>query len=302
MELVGTLGRDKTGQEYKQLMNLAGVGTSAVAFSDKGSPSAQAVCLITPDGQRTMRVSLGAAGDLDERSLKQPEVAALLTTSQLLHVEGYALRRPAAVRAAVTATSSSGGVVSLDLASTDVVHQCFQTLSDILRLNVVDLVFGNESELEALGVAEAKAAGRAVVPDGAAAREAGVDFLLQFVQVVNVTMGGDGSMTIRRDKERFVTPALDVRVVDTTGAGDIYTAGFLWALLHGAPLPICAAQGSAMAAEVIQVVGTTLDDATWRRLREGSYGARRGRAPGAPGGRAWLRGDFRSSRSRERGT
>lgn len=73
-------------------MNLAGVGTSAVALSDKGSPSAQAVCLITPDGQRTMRVSLGAAADTDERVIKQPEAAALLTTSQLLHVEGCATR------------------------------------------------------------------------------------------------------------------------------------------------------------------------------------------------------------------
>lgn len=138
-------------------------------------------------------------------------------------------------------------------------------------MNVVDLVFGNEAELEALGAAESLAAGR-IVPEGAAAREAGVDFLLQFVQVVTVTLGADGSLTVRRDKERFVTPALEVPVEDTTGAGDLFTAGFLWALLHGAPLPICAAQGSAMAAEIVQVVGTTLDDASWRRLREGSYG------------------------------
>ena len=271
VEMVGVVGRDAAATEYKQAMNLAGVGTAALLESAKGTPSAQSVCLVTPDGQRTMRVFLGAASELDEARISASVPAALLSSAQLLHMEGYALRRPGAARAAVLATSSCGGVVSLDLASSEVVAECFGPLSDLLALGVVDLVFGNEAEVQAVGVQEALL-GSKPVPSGPTAREAGISFLLRHVQVVNVTLGAEGSLTVRKDKERFVTPALPVTAVDSTGAGDTYTAGYLWALLHGAPLPICAAQGCAMAAEVVRTLGSNLDDATWRRLREGSYG------------------------------
>lgn len=287
VELVGALGRDAVAQEYKQQMNLAGVGTAALLESEHpGAPSAQALCLVTPDGQRTMRVSLGAASELDEKRVNGLVACALLSSAQLLHVEGYCLRRPGAARASILATSSSGGVVSIDLASTDIVEECYETLHGILKLNAVDLVFGNEEEIEALGIAEAKATGKPI-PDGPGARESGVEFLLQYVQVVNITLGADGSLTVRKDGERFLTPALPVTALDTTGAGDTYTAGFLWALLHGAPLPICAAQGCAMAAEMVKVLGSTLEDASWKKLREGSYGYQPHRpsaAPAAPSG------------------
>jgi sugar/nucleoside kinase (ribokinase family) len=282
-ELIGVLGADATGAAYRATLAAAGVGGSGLAESRAGAASGVALCLVTPDGQRTMRTFLGAAAELSESHATALVPAALLQSAQLLHCEGYALRKPAALCAALRATAAAGGVVSLDLGSAHVVTSCHAQLCDALATGAVDLVFCNEDEAAALGALEGAPPG-AAPPSGRAAADAGVAFLLQHVQVVCLTLGAEGSVTTRKDGDRFATaarpPPGGMGVVDTTGAGDAYAAGFLWALLHGAPLPVCAATGAAAGAEAVASAGGALPPPAVARVR--AFAAAAGAGGGAP--------------------
>jgi sugar/nucleoside kinase (ribokinase family) len=287
-ELIGVLGADATGSAYRKALSDAGVGGSGLSETRAGAPSGVSLCLVTPDGQRTMRTLLGAAGELSESHVTALVPAALLQSAQLLHCEGYALRKAGALLAAVRATSAAGGVVSLDLGSAEVVTACADALRAALATGGIDLVFCNESEAAALGrLAGPSPGGSGDRASGQRAEaDAGVAYLLRSVQVVCLTLGAEGSVVTRRDGDRFATPARAPpggRAIDTTGAGDAYAAGFLWALLHGAPLPVCAATGAAAAAEAVAVRGGALPPGAVSRVRAFAAAAGAGgEAPPAP--------------------
>ena len=182
----------------------------------------------------------------------------------------------------------SVGVVSLDLGSADTVRDTLPALQAQLQAGGVDLVFCNEAEAAALGRAST---GQAATPHAAgsaaarAAADAGVAWLLRHacVQVVCMTLGSAGAVTTRSDGDRFHTPAVPLApsaALDTTGCGDAFAAGFLWALLHGAPLPICAATGAAAGAEAAAQTGAALSPDAVARLR--AVAAAAGAGPAGP--------------------
>ena len=105
-------------------------------------PSATCVCMVTPDGQRTMRTCLGAATFLTAATLP----LAPLERCNLLHCEGYALYKPDMLRAAVGAAKAAGAQVSLDLASFEVIANCCDMLMEVLATGLIDIVFCNEDE------------------------------------------------------------------------------------------------------------------------------------------------------------
>jgi fructokinase len=202
-----------------------------------GTPTARCLILVTPDGQRTMNTYLGACvafgpDDVDE---------ALIADSAVLYLEGYLFDPPAAqaaFRAAAKAARSAGRQVSLSLSDAFCVDRHRAAFLDLLA--DVNILFANEAEICSLF--EANAFDDAVE----AARQA--------VPLAALTRSEAGSL-ILRGGETVQVPAEPTTLVDSTGAGDAYAAGFLTAFTAGRELAACGMLGSLAAAEVISHYG-----------------------------------------------
>jgi len=166
---VGMLGRDEMGRRYRELLAAqnvrpvlleapGGEGGDGGEGRERGlegdvlsslppANSAQCLSLVEQDGQRTMRTYLGASLHMEAADFPEEEA---LAGARLLHVEGYTLYRPELAKAAMKAAKARGALVSLDLASFEVVRNCRAQLLDLLESGVVDLLFANEDEAEEL--------------------------------------------------------------------------------------------------------------------------------------------------------
>ncbi|GAB4817507.1 hypothetical protein N2152v2_004553 [Parachlorella kessleri] len=258
---VGMLGSDAAGAEYRQKMQAQGVDTRCLMEAASGTPTGTCLCLVTPDGQRTMRTCLSASKELSHPSQLPP---ALVAPGGLMHCEGYCLYRPQVAVAAMRAARAAGGKVSLDLASFEVVRGCLGVLMDILREQLVDLLFCNEQEAAALCQEASQECGSTSEQAIAAAQQ----HLLQFAEVVVVSRGAKGCIARRRGGECATAAAAQCQIVDTVGAGDHFSAGFLYAWLQGASLQACAACGCAAGTAAVQVPGAALGEADLDRLRQ----------------------------------
>jgi sugar/nucleoside kinase (ribokinase family) len=221
---------------------------------------------VTPDGQRTMRTCLGAAGEL--KSMTQLE--RVWRPPALLHCEGYVLFKPELARGAMRAARAAGALVSLDLASFETVGACRPALLALLGEGLVDVVFANEEEAAAL--AADPSAPTVGGDDDETARAAAVDaamsLVLRHARVCVVSLGARGAVARSAEGEAGGAAASKVSVVDTIGAGDLFSAGFLYAYLSGgASLSTCCAAGCAAGAEAVQARGSALSEAAWRALR-----------------------------------
>jgi sugar/nucleoside kinase (ribokinase family) len=150
VSFVGMVGADQVGREYRRSIAVHGV-TPLLLESASGAATATCLCLVTPDGQRTMRTALCAALELASpqqlpSQLSSGDGGALA----LLHCEGYCLYRSAVAAAAMRAARARCARVSLDLASFEVVARCWRQLGDLLAERLVDVVFCNEQEAAAL--------------------------------------------------------------------------------------------------------------------------------------------------------
>ena len=289
---VGMIGRDDIGARYRELLRSQKVTPVLlevdVDINDPGATprSAQCLSLVEKGGQRTMRTYLGASlkmgashfdenverlafGDdgPDESNAKsQSDYDAVPghthDRASLLHVEGYTLYRPDLARAAMTAAKRRGALVSLDLASFEVVRNCRSQLVELLNEGLVDLLFCNEDEAAEL-IGETRA------PDAFAREDAGraMEWMLRYVRVATVSLGARGCVSVDVHGGRGVSPGVRCAVVDTTGAGDSFTAAFLWAYLRGGSLQACCACGCAVGTAVVQVLGAELATSRWGELR-----------------------------------
>jgi sugar/nucleoside kinase (ribokinase family) len=202
-------------------------------------PTGRCIIVVTPDAERTMNTYLGASSLLGVDDLDVDAIAA----GKVLYMEGYLYDRPeakAAFRHAAAVAHEAGRMVSLTLSDSFCVDRHRDDFRSLVT-DEVDLLFGNESELIALYETETF--------DEAVAE------LRNHCQLAAITVGPKGSI-ILNGHERLDVPAVPVRrVIDTTGAGDLYAAGFLHGLTTGRPLDECGRLGSLAAAEVISHVG-----------------------------------------------
>ncbi|KXZ43676.1 hypothetical protein GPECTOR_83g288 [Gonium pectorale] len=262
---VGMIARDATGEDYRAKLAAQGVAPLLLE-SDTGAPSAIALCLVTPDGQRTMRTCLGASLELRSAAQLPPAWAA---GCRLLHAEGYCLYRPELAREMMVAARRSGAMVSIDLASFELVRNCKEALLGLLQDGLVDLIFANEEEAITL------ASELSLVPPGAdpeAAVAAAQAYLLSpaggRARVAVTSLGSRGCVARGAGGEEGASPACRVTVVDTIGAGDFFTSGFLTAYLRGASLQQCCAAGCAAGCEAVQATGAELPPEAFERLRK----------------------------------
>jgi sugar/nucleoside kinase (ribokinase family) len=235
---VGKVADDQLGQVFAHDMNAIGVRFD-VAPLKGGLATARSLINVTPDGQRTMSTFLGASNQLTAADVD----AKIIEASKIIYLEGYLFdpsdAREAFAKAAGLARASSR-LIALTLSDSFVVHRYRDLLKGFMD-SEVDILFANEAELTALFETEDF--------------DAAVRALRGRVKIAAVTRAEKGSVTLQGDRIAAVGVSPVEKVVDTTGAGDQYAAGFLYGLSQGRSLDACARLGHLAAGEVIQHYG-----------------------------------------------
>ena len=231
---IGKVASDEFGRIFAHDIRTANVDFHGKPVSG-GAPTARSLILVTPDGERTMNTFLGISTELDQNEID----AAVIAASKIVYLEGY-LFDPAPARAAFEAAAAAahaaGRKVAITLSDAFVVGRWRAELLAFITASA-DIVLANEAELLALFETDDF--------DAAAAR------LAALVEVAAVTRGEHGSVVLRGSERSTIAAFAVDRVIDTTGAGDQYAAGFLLGLARGLSLEDAGALGSLAAAEVI---------------------------------------------------
>jgi len=213
------------------------------------SPTGRVLSIITPDAQRSMFTFLGASSEVrpDEITEKCFQGAAIV------HIEGYLLFNENLIMAAVNAAKAAGALVSIDLASFTVVKESKRLLKKIVK-DFVDIIIANEDE--------------ARVYTGHTDEIGAINSLAENTHIAALKIGERGSFISHEGKIIKVAPMGTNAVVDTTGAGDLWTAGFLYGLVNGYSIEKCGKLGSACGYEVCRVVGANIPEAGWQRIKK----------------------------------
>jgi sugar/nucleoside kinase (ribokinase family) len=236
---VGQVADDQLGEVFAHDIRAGGIDFSVTPRP--GEPStARCLIFVTPDGQRTMNTFLGAAQYLPASAIDQDAVSG----AKILYLEGY-LWDPdeprAAMRRAIEHARAAGREVALTLSDVFVISRYGPDFEALIAEGLIDILFANEGELAAM--------------TGEEEFEAGLAALAGKVPTLVVTRSEKGAVAVRRG-ERAEVPAEPVaKVVDTTGAGDLFAAGFLYGHTSGAPLEHCLRMGAIAAAEIISHYG-----------------------------------------------
>jgi sugar/nucleoside kinase (ribokinase family) len=225
-------------------MKKAGVKT--VMFRHD-SMTGTAVALISKDSERTFATHLGAAIELGADDLN----AELFKSYNILYLEGYLIIDKSMVEKACRLAKENNMEIALDLASYNVVNAKIDDFKDIVD-KYVDIVFANEEEARAF---------TGLDPEHA------LDKLAEQCDIAVVKTGKEGSLIKRRDEYIRISP-LPVRCQDTTGAGDLYAAGFLYGYANDLPLDKCGALGSLLAGNVIELIGARIPEKNWSKIRK----------------------------------
>ncbi|NPC90161.1 adenosine kinase [Gluconacetobacter entanii] len=238
---LGKVADDATGRTFAADMQAAGVYFPSVPLKGKDAqqqPTASCLILVTPDGQRTMNTYLGACVSFGPDDVL-PDV---VTASKVTYMEGYLFDRPeaqAAFRRAAEIAHAAGRRVALSLSDAFCVDRHRDAFLDLVRGHV-DILFANEMEILSLyQVKEFDDALRQVSAD---------------THFAVLTRSEKGSVIVQ-DQQQIVIESVRTQVVDTTGAGDAYAAGFLAGWTSGRELAECGRLGSVAASEVISHYG-----------------------------------------------
>ncbi len=236
---VGKVRTDEVGKFFTHDLRATGVSFQTAPAPD-GPATARSYILVTPDGQRTMNTYLGACQNLTVEDIDE----ATVRSAGIVYLEGY-LWDPAAAKQAFTKAAgiahANGSRVALTLSDSFCVDRYRAEFLDLIRSKTVDIIFSNESELHALYQTADFDTALAALRDEAIL---GV-----------VTKGPEGSVVVTREETLAVGAFPIDTLVDSTGAGDLFAAGFLAGLTKGQDLRTCARLGALAAAEVIQHIG-----------------------------------------------
>jgi sugar/nucleoside kinase (ribokinase family) len=235
---LGKVSDDELGNVFGHDLRAVGVQFRPGA-PEADTPTGRCIIVVTPDAQRTMNTYLGVSSLLQPSDIHEATVAA----GAVLYMEGYLYDRPAAKEAfrhAASVAHANRRKVSLTLSDSFCVDRHRDDFRGLVT-DQVDILFGNEDELLSLYQVDSMEAGIAAV-------RADCDLAV-------ITMGAKGCAVISRDDIVSVPAEPVARVLDTTGAGDLFAAGFLFGYTRHRGLDECARLGSIAAAEVISHVG-----------------------------------------------
>ena len=236
---IGKVKHDDLGHMFTHDIRAAKVDFETRPATE-GPASARCLILVTPDGQRTMQTYLGACQALSEADIDSARVAA----AQITYLEGYLWDPPAAKTAFLKAAGiahAAGRKVALTLSDAFCVDRYRDEFLELIRTRSIDILFANESELHALY--------QTADFETAVAQLRGEDILAA------VTRSEKGALIVTREETHAVNAFPIDNLVDTTGAGDLFAAGFLAGLSREQSLTDCARLGALAAAEIIQHYG-----------------------------------------------
>jgi sugar/nucleoside kinase (ribokinase family) len=236
---VGKVKDDELGRLYTHDLHAVGVGFDVAPAAD-GPATARSFILVTPDGERTMNTYLGASQNLGPEDVEPHAVRA----ARIVYLEGYLWDPPEAKKAfrkAMAITHEAGNQVALTLSDAFCVDRYRDEFVGLIRDGGVDILFANIHELKSLYQTADEATALAAL------REEGV--------LGVVTRSAEGALVVTREETRAVPAHPVANLVDTTGAGDLFAAGFLSGLASGLDRVDCARLGGLAASAVIQHLG-----------------------------------------------
>lgn len=238
---IGKIGEDDYGNIFREDMLKSNINPILLLSE---THSGRAVALISPDTERTFATHLGAAVELNAEDLDPKHFSG----HDFFHIEGYLVYNNALLERSVKLAKENGLIISLDLASFNVVEDNLEFLKYIVK-DYVDIVFANEEEAKAFTGKEPEEA---------------LNELAEICDIAIVKIGKEGSL-IKRGEEIYRILATKASVVDTNGAGDIFAAGFLYGLSQGWDLEKCGKTGAILAGLLIEMTGARLDEGSWEK-------------------------------------
>jgi sugar/nucleoside kinase (ribokinase family) len=241
---VGKIGKDNLGQFFDT--DLKENHITPILFHGL-EETGRSIALISKDSERTMATFLGAADDLHEEDISSD----ILMGYKYFHVEGYLVQNRELIHKALRLAKSHGLTVSIDMASYNIVADHRDFFEEMIR-DYVDIVLANEREAESLTGKK---------PEGALSQMA------TLADIAVIKLGKSGSL-VKQGREEFNIPIEKVKSIDSTGAGDLYAAGFLYGLCLEQSLETCGKIGAILGAHVTEVVGAKMDSETWNTVKE----------------------------------
>lgn len=236
---IGRVSDDQFGKVFAHDIRAAGVDYRTPPAGD-GPPTGQCLIIVTPDAQRTMSTYLGSCQEVDEADVD----AQMVKASKVVYFEGYLWDPPAPIRAirkAKAIARESGRKVAMTLSDVFCVDGHRDDFLDMMKGGLVDIVFANENEAKSLFRTDSV--------------DVAIDGLAAHVPLAVVTRSDKGAVVVN-GADRAVVPITPAgQVLDTTGAGDLFAAGFLAGYTQGRALKDCAIMGTIAAAEVIEHFG-----------------------------------------------
>lgn len=241
---LGKIGSDDMGDFFKEDLILAKINPQLLQSEGR---SGVAVALVSTDSERTFATYLGAAAEMSPNDMHDK----LFHGYDLLHIEGYLVFNQELIEAALKLAKKNNLLVSLDLASYNVVEANLEFLKRVSK-EYVDIIFANEEEAKAFTGLEPQEA---------------VVAISELVDIAVVKIGAKGAL-VKRGNSLHQADAIKVTSIDTTGAGDLFASGFLYGLMHSLDLTTCAKMGAVLGGNVIEVIGAKMDNQRWDSIRK----------------------------------
>jgi sugar/nucleoside kinase (ribokinase family) len=235
---IGKVADDEFGRIFAHDIRAAGVVFNTKAAQGK-TPTARSLILVTPDGERTMNTYLGVSPELARSEVD----ADLIASARIVYLEGYLFDRPeakAAFRQAADIAEKSGRQVALTLSDPFCVDRHRSEFLELIRSRV-DILFANEAEITSLYQTDSF--------------EDAARLARNVTKIAVLTRSARGSVIFSGHKATTIAADRVKNVVDTTGAGDLFAAGFLYGLSLGKSIEACGRLGSLAAAEIISHIG-----------------------------------------------
>jgi sugar/nucleoside kinase (ribokinase family) len=240
---VGTVGNDDNGRFFKKDMQVNKITPYLFRTMNE---TGRAMALISNDSERTFATYLGAAIDLSAEDISHD----IFIGYDYFYIEGYLVQNPVMFEKALRLASMADLKICLDLASYNIVDANVDFFKSMIS-KYVDILFANEEEIKSL-------TGKS--PEEGAAE------VNELCNMVVIKLGAEGSFCVC--KEGLVRVGVrPSKAIDTTGAGDLFAAGFIYGLIQGLPAETCGKMGAILAGRIIELIGAKMDESNWENLR-----------------------------------